>query len=602
MALTFTGTSAAKPVVAAIEALKRMDAEGRRKLPADAPRDFLPAEWREAIDGAKAHTAKHLWELCLAEQMRKHLRSSDLSVPGSRQHKVWTSYLHTETSWAERKASWFTRLPASENADTYLDLLQERYRTTLKTVLGGWESNDFAEMATKDGKATLDLSKDEKLLIPATVEPLREALLRVMPHARLADVFIEVDDWVGLRSLFTHLNERESAKTRDPRVDVALFAALLAHGLNLPLSTMAEATDIPYHELTHVSDWYLREETLRRAIVALVDYHHSLPLSAAFGPGTTAMSDGIRFEVAARSLHAQYHSRHFGPRRGVTFHDMISDQYSHPYIQIIPPHMREAHAALDAMLHHETELPIEEMMVDTAGFTELMYALYDLQGFKLSPRIRDLGDHCLYPLASITDYGVLKPVFRGPTIRRDLIERCWDDMHRISASLKDGTVTAVLLTSKLQALDNKNLIHRGLEEYGRILYTMDVLTFLSDQPHRRKVGRMLNKGEAVHSLVRDVSYGQRGVLTDRDLASQLNRATCLSLLLNIIAAWNTRYMQAALDYLRATGYPVQDSDLEHLSPITSAHINLHGSHHLDLEAPKKRKGQLRPVRTPSPLF
>ncbi|GCF11892.1 hypothetical protein KDI_54560 [Dictyobacter arantiisoli] len=74
-------------------------------------------------------------------------------------------------------------------------------------------------------------------------------------------------------------------------------------------------------------------------------------------------------------------------------------------------------------------------MVDTAGFTELMYALYDLQGFKLSPRIRDLGDHCLYPLASVTDYGVLKPIFRGPTIRRDLIERCWDE--RTTASLTD---------------------------------------------------------------------------------------------------------------------------------------------------------------------
>ncbi len=129
-------------------------------------------------------------------------------------------------------------------------------------------------------------------------------------------------------------------------------------------------------------------------------------------------------------------------------------------------------------------------MVDTAGFTELMYALYDLQGFKLSPRIRDLADHCLYPLASITDYGVLKPLFRGPTIRRDLIARCFDDMHRISASLKDGTVTAVLLTSKLLALDNKNLIHCGLEEYGRILSTVDMLTFISDKPHRRKVGRM----------------------------------------------------------------------------------------------------------------
>src|SRR5947209_13988053 len=71
VALTFTGTSAAKPVVAAIEALKRMDVEGRRKLPADAPLDFLPNEWREAIDAAKAHTAKHLWELCLRSEERR---------------------------------------------------------------------------------------------------------------------------------------------------------------------------------------------------------------------------------------------------------------------------------------------------------------------------------------------------------------------------------------------------------------------------------------------------------------------------------------------------------------------------------------------------
>jgi hypothetical protein len=92
------------------------------------------------------------------------------------------------------------------------------------------------------------------------------------------------------------------------------------------------------------------------------------------------------------------------------------------------------------------------------------------------------------------------------------------------------------------------------------------------------------------------------VLTDRDFASHLNRATCLSLLRNIIAVWNTRYMEAALDHLRDKEYPVQESDLEHLSPITSAHINLHGSHHLDLQAPKKREGQLRPLQTTSPLF
>ena len=61
-------------------------------------------------------------------------------------------------------------------------------------------------------------------------------------------------------------------------------------------------------------------------------------------------------------------------------------------------------------------------------------------------------------------------------------------------------------------------------------------------------------------------------------------------------------MQATLDHLRTTGYTVLESDLEHLSPIVSGHINLHGSHHFDLQAPKKRQGQLRPLRTAEPLF
>src|SRR5438552_4908013 len=84
----------------------------------------------------------------------------------------------------------------------------------------------------------------------------------------------------------------------------------------------------------------------------------------------------------------------------------------------------------------------------------------------------------------------------------DFAEIVTKDGKAVSASLKDGTVTAVLLVAKLQSLDNKNLIHRGLEEYGRLLKTIDILTFLSNKPYRRRIGRMLNKGEAVHSLAR----------------------------------------------------------------------------------------------------
>lgn len=145
----------------------------------------------------------------------------------------------------------------------------------------------------------------------------------------------------------------------------ALFASILVHGCNFPLPTMADVTDFPYHQLTYVSDWYTREETIRRTIIALEDYHHLLPLATAFRNSSAASTDRIRFEVSARSFHAQYRSGHFGPKRGMIVHDMTSDQYSHPCLQLIQVHLHGTHVTLDEMLHCETELPLLAMMTDT---------------------------------------------------------------------------------------------------------------------------------------------------------------------------------------------------------------------------------------------
>ena len=48
------------------------------------------------------------------------------------------------------------------------------------------------------------------------------------------------------------------------------------------------------------------------------------------------------------------------------------------------------------------------------------------------------------------------------------------------------------------------------------------------------------------------------------------------LAVNIIVLWNTRYMEAALDHLRATGFDVRDEDVQRLTPLIWEHIELHG--------------------------
>jgi TnpA family transposase len=42
---------------------------------------------------------------------------------------------------------------------------------------------------------------------------------------------------------------------------------------------MAHVTDLAYDHLAWYTTWYLREDTLKAAIIALANYHHHLPLS-----------------------------------------------------------------------------------------------------------------------------------------------------------------------------------------------------------------------------------------------------------------------------------------------------------------------------------
>jgi Tn3 transposase DDE domain len=56
-----------------------------------------------------------------------------------------------------------------------------------------------------------------------------------------------------------------------------------------------------------VSRTCLREETIRRANAALVNYHRALPLSRCWGEGQIASSDGQRFGVRESLLLAAFY-------------------------------------------------------------------------------------------------------------------------------------------------------------------------------------------------------------------------------------------------------------------------------------------------------
>lgn len=91
-----------------VRVLVGLNATGARKVPDDAPVDFVPSRWRGYLERAEAAgdvTAyRHYWELCVLLALRDGLRCGDVFVPGSRRYADPASFLLTPGQWEPKRA------------------------------------------------------------------------------------------------------------------------------------------------------------------------------------------------------------------------------------------------------------------------------------------------------------------------------------------------------------------------------------------------------------------------------------------------------------------------------------------------------------------
>lgn len=96
---------------------------------------------------------------------------------------------------------------------------------------------------------------------------------------------------------------------------------------------------------------------------------------------------------------------------------------------------------------------------------------------------------------------------------------------------------------------------------------------------RRELLRVLNRGEATNALKRLIYTGRVASYQAKSEDEMQAVADALSLLANIVMAWNTHRLQIAID--RVPGeYP--DEVLSRIAPIGYKHINLRGIMTFDL--------------------
>ena len=434
--------------------------------------------------------------------------------------------------------------------------------------------------------------------VPQDVDELVLDLYRRLPEVRitdilltdilLTDILLEVDAATGFTDAFTHLRTGAPGKDR-----IGLLNVLLAEGLNLGLSKMAEASNThDFFQLSRLSRWHIESEAIDRALAMVIEAQAQLPMARLWGLGLTASSDGQFFPAARQGeamnlVRVNRSERPLGQRTG--------PQGLYPCLGPVRT-LRNA----DNPGHGQRSALYSRRVADDQGWATHPRAIrrhrrfhrpclrrhiparLSVLGYRFIPRIRDLPSKRLHVFEPRR---VPKPLIglTGNKIREDVIVRNWPDILRVAATLASGALPPSQLLRKFAAYPRQHQLAVTLREIGRVggasgKRTLFIVDWLLDADMQRRANTGLNKGEAHHALKNALRIGRQGEIRDRSSEGQHYRMAGLNLLAAIVIYWNTAHLGEAVRQRKHAGLTVEPELLAHISPLGWAHILLTGEY------------------------
>lgn len=556
--LDLAAAPVARPLLAAVTVIA-----ARGELPVTD--DFLRphSKWRRQLR-VKGGDDAHLREVAVMFHLRDALRSGDIWL--DRSHR-YGDLRHVLVPMMVARTM---KLAVPPDPHVWLADRKARLADGLARLGRAARNGTIPHGSIEDGTLRIDrLTADP----PDGIDELVLDLYRRLPPVRITDLLLEVDAVLGFTDAFTHLRTGVPCGDR-----IGLLNVLLAEGLNLGLRKMAEACNThDYWQLSRLARWHVESEAIDQALAAVVAAQGDLPMARVWGMGTTASADGQFYPAARQGEAMNTVNALYGNDPGIKAYTHVNDRFAPFASQSIPATVSEAPYLLDGLTMNEAGRRIEEQYADTGGFTDHLFGISAMLGYRLVLRIRDLPSKRLYVFDPATTPSELRPLVGGKA-RDALIVSNWPDLFRCAATMSAGQVAPSRILRKLAAYPRQNDLAAALREVGRIERTLFIIEWILDAGMQRRTQVGLNKGEAHHALKNALRIGRQGEIRDRTTEGQHYRIAGLNLLTAIIVYWNTLHLGHAVEARRREGLDTPDHLLAHVSPLGWAHILLTGEY------------------------
>jgi len=534
--------------------------------PETRPVSFLRrgSKWHRHLN-AQEEDGHRLWEVAVLFHLRDAFRSGDIWVPYSRRYSDLKQALVPAEAVKD-----IPRLAVPLDPEAWLADRKARMTDGLKRLAKAARAG-----AIPGGSIESGILKVDRLsaAVPEEADELVLDLYDRLPTIRITELMQEVDADIGFTETF--ISSQTGAPCKD---QIGMLTVLLAEGLNLGLSKMAEATNThDYFQLSRLSRWHVESDAINQALAMVIEAQSRLPMAKFWGGGVTASSDGQFFPAARQGEAMNLINAKYGSEPGLKAYTHVSDQFGPFATQNIPATVSEAPYILDGLLMNETGRKITEQYADTGGFTDHVFAVTSLLGFRFIPRIRDLPSRRLHLFDPASAPDELRGLIGGK-IREGLIVQNWPGVLRSAATMVTGAMPPSQLLKKFAAYPRQHELAVALREIGRVERTLFIIEWILDADMKRRAQIGLNKGEAHHALKNALRIGRQGEIRDRTAEGQHYRMAGLNLLAAIIIYWNTKYLGQAVAARQRAGLNCGPYLLAHISPLGWAHILLTGEY------------------------
>ena len=564
------------PALDALDKLRAQYASGTKSLPADVAAPRLDAAWREAIADVDRERAFRALEVATLFALRRALRNGSVWIEHSLSFRGRERLFLPDDRWKIEARRHYARLQLPAKAGDFLAPLFARVRAGVDA------------MAAAAGAGTLR-ADDELHLSPlaADEEDPAVAKLRARLNQRIGEV---------------QLPEVILA------VDAQVRFSWIMLGRETPIRSRASDGLCRHPGPRHQPDG----DRVRAHDSAVVGTEH--PPSHALGWRRTASGLGLPGGAGVHA--ASRHRGHLGPRRsGLVRHDELGDQQASLAGQAGPASADRLHRHLQPCGRALGDLPrpsdraqrapgrrghrrrrtAREDRDDAAGRGHLR--LHRLRngtvasvGLRSVPTRRELNQRHVFVSRGMKVPQEIASVCQA-SINTALIESHWDTLVHLAASVRTGHASAVAALARFGSAARGDPIYDAGVELGKLLRTVFLADYFVSASFRRELHRVLNRGEAVNALKRAIYIGRVAPTQARRAAEMQAVADALSLLANVVMAWNTMQMHAVLDRWSNRRQVVPPELLGRIAPTRLEGINLRGVFRFPLE---RYAGQLMP--------